>query len=199
MAFKVKDRFFHKAKTENYFARSVYKLEEIDKRFQVIKSNQLVLDLGYHPGSWTQYASEVIGKDGRVVGIDLYSINEKLLPLGNVRLFEKDIFDIKKPQDLGVDDFFDVVLSDMAPKTTGIKSVDQLKSLALVESIFELLPILLKPKGNLVAKIFESQGAQDFLKKQKSLFKEFHYLRPEATRKTSKEYFVIGLGFKGGK
>jgi 23S rRNA (uridine2552-2'-O)-methyltransferase len=197
MAFKVKDHFFHKAKTENYFARSVYKLEEIDKRFKIFAPGQKVVDLGYHPGSWTQYASEMVGREGIVVGIDLYSINDKLLPLGNVKLFEKDIFDVHSPKDLGVNESFDIVLSDMAPKTTGIKSVDQLKSLALVESIFDLLPKLLKPKGHLVSKIFESQGAQDFLKLQKNKFKEFHYLRPEATRKTSKEYFVIGLGFKG--
>lgn len=197
MAFKVKDHFFHKAKSENYLARSVYKLSEINDRFQILKPGQLVLDLGYHPGSWSQYASEIVGDEGLVVGIDLYPINEKLVPVKNIRLFEKDIFDLKGPQDLNVDQKFEIVLSDMAPKTSGIKTVDQLKSLSLVESIFELLPKLLIPKGHLLIKVFESQGAQDFLKQQKKLFKEFHYLRPEATRKTSKEYFVIGKGYIG--
>ena len=197
MAFKVKDHFFHKAKNENYLARSVYKLSEINDRFQILKPGQLVLDLGYHPGSWSQYASEIVGEDGLVVGIDLYPVNEKLVSVKNIRLFEKDIFDIKGPQDLNRDQKFDIVLSDMAPKTSGIKTVDQLKSLSLVESIFELLPKLLVPKGHLLIKVFESQSAQDFLKQQKKLFKEFHYLRPEATRKTSKEYFVIGKGYMG--
>ncbi len=196
MTFKVKDHFFHKAKKENFLARSVYKLEEIDERFKIIKKNDLVIDLGYHPGSWIQYTSEKIGVNGMVIGADVRDINTKLLNVKNVRLFQKDVLTIESMIDLGVNDQFDVVLSDMAPNTTGVQSVDQARSLNLVEMVFFLLPKFLKPGGNVVVKVFESNDAQLFLKEQKKHFSEFHYLRPKSTRSVSKEYFVIGKNFR---
>lgn len=193
--FKVKDHYYQKAKDENYLARSVYKLEEIDQRYKVLRKGDWVVDLGYFPGSWAQYTSPKVGPEGKVVGIDIQGVNKKL-QLANVTLFEKDIFSVKGPEDLGVDRNFDVVLSDMAPSTTGIKTVDQARSLDLVESVFHLLPLLLRHNGNFVIKVFESNDAQTFLKSQKDRFKEFHYLRPKSTRSISKEFFVIAKGFK---
>jgi 23S rRNA (uridine2552-2'-O)-methyltransferase len=194
--FKVKDHYFNKAKTENFFARSVYKLEEIDEKFKILKPGMQVVDFGYHPGSWVQYVSRVIGDEGRVVGIDIREVNKKLSGIKNVRVYQKDIFDIQDLTQLGVEGPFDVVLSDMAPNTTGIKSLDQDRSLNLVESVFGLLPKFLKPGGNFVIKVFDSQHAQTFLKDQKSLFKEFQYLKPKSTRSVSKEFFVIGKNFE---
>lgn len=194
--FKVKDHFFHKAKKENFLARSVYKLEEIDERFKIIKKNDQIIDLGYHPGSWIQYSAEKIGKDGLVIGADIKEINNKLLNIPNVRLYQKDVFSIGNLTELGVSDQFDVVLSDMAPNTTGIQSVDQIRSLNLVEMVFSLLPLFLKPGGNLVIKVFESNNAQVFLKTQKNYFEDFHNLRPKSVRSVSKEYFVIGKNFR---
>jgi 23S rRNA (uridine2552-2'-O)-methyltransferase len=196
MTFKVKDHYFHKAKKENFLARSVYKLEEIDERFKVLKKGDQVIDLGYHPGSWIQYTSEKIGKEGIVIGCDIKEVNNKLLNLSNVRLFKKDVFTIETMEELGVSDQFNVVLSDMAPNTTGVMSVDQIRSLNLVEMVFSLLPKFLKPGGNLVIKVFESNDAQVFLKANKNLFEEFHYLRPKSVRSVSKEFFVIGKNFR---
>lgn len=196
MTFKVKDHYFHKAKKENFLARSVYKLEEIDERYKIFKKGNLVIDLGYHPGSWIQYTAEKIGKEGLVVGSDIKPINTKLLNLTNVRLFDKDVFNIESLKELGVSEPFDVVLSDMAPNTTGIQSVDQSRSLNLVEMVFSLLPKFLKPGGHLVIKVFESHDAQVFLKEQKKSFEEFHYLRPKSVRSVSKEFFVIGKNFR---
>jgi 23S rRNA (uridine2552-2'-O)-methyltransferase len=196
MTFKVKDHFFHKAKKENFLARSVYKLEEIDERFKIISKGNQIIDLGYHPGSWIQYTSEKIGPNGIVIGSDIKEINNKLLNLKNVRLFQKDVFTIESMEELGVSDQFDVVLSDMAPNTTGIRSVDQDRSLNLVEMVFSLLPKFLKVNGNIVIKVFESNDAQIFLKQQKNRFGEFHYLRPKSVRSVSKEFFVIGKNFK---
>lgn len=196
MTFKVKDHFFHKAKKENFLARSVYKLEEIDERFKILKKDDNVIDLGYHPGSWIQYTSQKILPNGMVIGADVRDINNKLLNLKNVRLFQKDVLEIQTMEELGVSDQFDVVLSDMAPNTTGIQSVDQVRSLNLVEMVFFLLPKFLKPGGNVVVKVFESNDAQLFLKEQKKHFSEFHYLRPKSTRSVSKEYFVIGKNFR---
>lgn len=195
MVFKVKDYYFKKAKKENFLARSVYKLEEIDQKYQVLKKGNLVLDLGYSPGSWIQYTSSAIGREGLVVGIDIKEVNNKLLNLQNVKLFQKDIFDVNNLSDLEVDKQFDVVLSDMAPDTTGIKSVDQIRSLDLVEKVFKILPLFLKKGGNFVIKVFEGHEAQVFLKSNKNLFRELKYFRPKSTRSVSKEFFVIGKGF----
>jgi 23S rRNA (uridine2552-2'-O)-methyltransferase len=194
--FKVKDHYFNKAKNDNFLARSIYKLEEIDNKFKILKPGMLVVDFGYHPGSWIQYACKVIGDEGKIVGIDVREVNKKLSGIKNVRIYQKDIFDIHDLKQLEVESQFDVVLSDMAPNTTGIKSLDQDRSLNLVESVFGLLPKFLKSGGNFVIKVFDSQHAQNFLKEKKNLFKEFHYLKPKSTRSVSKEFFVIGKNFK---
>lgn len=196
MTFKVKDHYFHKAKKENFLARSVYKLEEIDDRFRILEKGNKVIDMGYHPGSWIQYTSEKIGVNGLVIGADIRDINTKLSSVKNVRLFQKDVLTIESLEELGVSEQFDVVLSDMAPNTTGVQSVDQARSLNLVEMVFTLLPKFLKPGGHVVVKVFESNDAQLFLKEQKKHFGEFHYLRPKSTRSVSKEYFVIGKKFR---
>ena len=194
--FKVKDHYFNKAKSENFLARSVYKLEEIDDKYKILKPGMQVVDFGYHPGSWIQYVSRVISDNGSVVGIDVREVNKQLTGIKNVRVYQKDIFDISDLAQLGVEGQFDVVLSDMAPNTTGIKSLDQDRSLNLVESVFGLLPRFLKPGGNFVIKVFDSQHAQNYLKDQKGLFNEFHFLKPKSTRSVSKEFFVIGKNFK---
>jgi 23S rRNA (uridine2552-2'-O)-methyltransferase len=194
MGFKVKDHYFNKAKKEQYLARSVYKLEEIDKKFKVLKKKDLVLDLGYYPGSWVQYAHKIAKS---VIGVDIKEVNKKILNLNNVTLFQKDAFEIEDISELGVDSMFDVILSDMAPDTTGIKSVDQDRSLALVEKVFGVLPTFLKKGGNLVIKVFDGNDAQIFLKSNKKLFETFNYFRPKSTRSVSKEFFVIGKGYKG--
>lgn len=196
MGFKVKDHYFKKAKKENFLARSVYKLEEIDDKFKVLKSGDHVVDFGYHPGSWVQYTAKKVGLKGVVVGIDIKPINKKLTPLKNVHLYEKSIFDVDVLSDLERDDLFDVVLSDMAPNTTGIKSVDQDRSLNLIEEVFHILPKFLKPGGNMVIKVFDSHQAQTFLKQNKKVFEEFQFLKPKSTRSVSKEFFAIGKRYK---
>lgn len=197
MSFKVKDHYFHKAKQENFLARSVFKLEEIDKKFKILKKNDWVLDLGYHPGSWVQYTSNFVGPEGQVIGIDIKEVQRGIDTLPNVKLWQRDIFEIQNLSDLGVVSPFDVVLSDMAPNTTGNKTVDQLGSLNLVEKVFSILPLFLKQKGGFVIKVFESHEAQKFLKNElKKCFEEHHYFRPKSTRSTSTEFFVIGKKYK---
>lgn len=197
MTFKVKDHYYKKAKTENYVARSIYKLEEIDKKYKVLKKNDIVLDLGYYPGSWTQYTSEKVLPNGKVVGIDIQEVNTKIDAIENVNVYQKDINDVKSLTELGVTEKFDSLISDMAPKTTGIKSVDQARSLQLVEMVYYHLPSFLKQGGSFVIKVFDSNDAQVFLKSQKHMFNEYYYLKPKSTRSVSKEFFVIGKGFKG--
>ena len=192
----MKDHYFKKAKKENFLARSIYKLEEIDQKFNILKAGDKVVDLGYHPGSWVQYTSQKVGPSGSVIGIDIRPLNKKLAHLKNVKLLECDAFEVNSPSDLGAEDLFDVVLSDMAPNTTGIRSVDQDRSLALVEKVFEILPVFLKENGNLIIKVFDSQSAQDYLKSQKHLFEKLSFLKPKSTRSVSKEFFVIGTKYR---
>lgn len=196
MTFKIQDHYFKKAKKEKFLARSIYKLEEIDQKFKVILKGDRVLDLGYSPGSWMQYISKKIGDNGLATGIDIKEVNKTLIATKNVNLFKKDIFSIESLSEIEVKQPFDVVCSDMAPNTTGIKSVDQDRSLNLVEKVFTMLPIFLKEDGHLVIKVFDSHSAQVFLKEQKPLFKKMQYLKPKSTRSVSKEFFVIGMGFK---
>jgi len=196
MSFKVKDHFYKKAKKENFLARSIYKLEEIDKKFHIIKKGQKALDLGYFPGSWAQYLIEQIGPQGKLAGIDIQEVNESLNQYPNVSLFQMSIEDIKECQTIVELAPFDVICSDMAPKTTGIKSVDQDRSLELVEMVLDLVDDFLVPGGSIVLKVFESQRAQDFLKLQKKNFEHIHFFRPKSTRSTSKEMFVIGKNWK---
>ncbi len=196
MKFKVKDHYFKKAKKENFLARSVYKLEEIDAKHRVLKKGDKVLDLGYYPGSWIQYSAQKVGESGKIVGVDIQEINPKLNLLNNVKLFQKSIFDIKSLEDLEVNERFDVVLSDMAPSTTGIKTVDQSRSVQLVESTIELLDICLNVHGNYIFKIFDGPDVQDLIRDLKNKFEKVAQFKPKSTRSISKEFFVIAKGFK---
>ena len=189
MNFKIKDHYFKKAKEKKFAARSVFKLEEIDKKFKILKKKMHILDLGYYPGSWLQYASPIVGAQGHIYGIDLKPRNQKLdQSLKNITLVQMDFLNVRPIWNGKLD----VILSDMAPDTTGIKSVDQENSLNLITNIFALLPEHLKEGGHIVIKIFDSPQAQTFLKQKKSLFKQFHRFKPRSTRSTSKEFFVIG-------
>ena len=196
MTFKVKDYFYRKAKSEDFLARSIYKLEEIDKKFGILKRSDRVLDLGCHPGSWTQYASEIVGKKGRVVGVDQRYVSEKIIQLSNVKFCQGDVFKIDSLDNLGEADKFSVVLSDMAPQTTGMKEVDQARSLELVMRVMDFLPVSLRQGGRAVVKVFESQEAHGFLKGVSSCFDSVHFFKPHSTRSVSKEFFAIAKGFR---
>ena len=196
MSFKVKDHYFKKAKQENYLARSIYKLKEIDEKFKIIEKGMNVLDLGYFPGSWIQYTCEQVGESGKVVGIDIKPINKKLTGIKNVTVLESDYLDFSDWKSLVPDGKFDVVLSDMAPNTTGIKDVDQARSLGLVEKIIYELPVFLKPNGSLVFKIFDSNDAQIEIRNLRKIFKQVKIFRPDSTRSVSKEIFVVAKNYE---
>lgn len=197
MAYDPHDYYYHKAKKENYVARSVFKLQEIDQRYRIFKQGQFILDLGAAPGSWSQWMSQKIGKNGRIVGIDLSQI---LITLPNAKFFVKDIrdpdlFEFIKSQSLPV--VFDGVVSDMAPKTTGVRVTDQVRSMELCEMALETAEKCLKPDGFLVVKFFHSEAFEELRKKLRKVFRSVDILRPKSTRKESKEIFLISRGFKG--
>jgi len=128
------DELSRKAKTEGYRARSVYKLKELDEKFNLIKPGMTVLDLGAAPGSWLQYAKEKVGAEGKIIGIDLQEIE----PIDGVETIQADI-----TQDIDLPNA-DLILSDLAPSTSGIKDVDQWKSIELNQSVEKIAGKLLK-------------------------------------------------------
>lgn len=191
------DKYFKRAKKENYAARSVYKLKEMDKRFSLFKSGQTVLDLGAAPGSWTQFAGEKVGKKGRVLGVDLQSTKHAFAP--NIVFLQADVFSdspelLEAMEPLAP---FDLVISDMAPKTTGIKFADQANSLELCERAFEVATKYLKVGGHFVVKIFEGGETKDYRDAIRPYFGKLKNFKPHSSRAESKEIFIVGLGFKG--
>ncbi len=199
MAYNPKDYYFRKAKAENYAARSVFKIQEIDERFRIIKPGQKVLDLGAAPGSWSQFASMKVGPQGRVLGIDIQAIK---LTLPNSVFITADMRDLNLEQVMTEHEItppFDVVLSDMAPKTTGIRITDQARSMELCELALTTAERFLKPRGNFVAKLFHSDEFETFRKLLRDRFGKVEVLRPKSTRKESKEIYFIALQFEPKK
>jgi len=199
MAYNPKDYFYHKAKQENFAARSVFKIQEIDQRLRILKPGHKVLDLGAAPGSWSQYASKKVGPKGRVLGIDIQPIK---ITLPNVVFITADMRELdlaKTMAEAGIAPPFDVVLSDMAPKTIGVKLTDQIRSLELCELALATAEKYLKPKGHFVAKLFHSEEFEDFRKKLRERFSKVEIIRPKSTRKESKEIFFVALQYQPPK
>lgn len=198
MAYNKRDHFYLKAKEENFAARSIYKLEEIDLKFKMIKAGMKVLDLGAAPGSWSQYLSNKVGEKGRVLGVDLIAI---ALTLPNALFVHADLRDLNLEKvfiDNGFEPSFDGVFSDMAPKTTGIRFADQAKSMELCELALSIADRFLRPGGNFVCKFFHSDEFQTLKKLMDSRYGKVEVLRPKSTRKESKEIFLIGISKKKG-
>lgn len=193
MAFNPKDHYFLKAKKENFAARSVYKLDEIDKRFHVVKAGDWVLDLGASPGSWSQYASKRVGPNGRVLGIDLTEVKMKL---PSTEFLHGNALEVDWDQILAernMTDGFDLVMSDMAPRTTGIRFTDQARSFELCEWALDLGLKLIKPRGHFICKLFHSDDFQILKKRMVENFEKFEAVKPHSTRSQSKEIFLVGL------
>jgi len=191
------DKYFKRAKKENYAARSVYKLKEMDKRFQIFKKGQTVLDLGAAPGSWTQFAGEKVGKQGRVLGVDIQETKHSFPE--NITFLQADVFSDSPELLEAIKPLapFDVIISDMAPKTTGIKFADQANSLELCERAFEVATKYLKEGGNFAVKIFEGGEINDFRNLIRPYFGKIKNFKPHSSRAESKELFIVALGFKG--
>ena len=193
MAYNPKDHYFKKAKELNYAARSIFKLEEIDQKFRLLKPGQRVLDMGCAPGSWSQYASQKIGPTGKILGVDLTEIQIKL---NNAVFIQADLRGLGLEEVFlqhGFDPLFDLVLSDMAPKTTGIRNTDQARSMELCELALQTARKFLRPGGHFVCKLFHSDDFKVLREEIKKDFAQFEAVKPDSTRKISKEIFLVGL------
>jgi 23S rRNA (uridine2552-2'-O)-methyltransferase len=196
MAYNRKDYYFQEAKRQGFAARSAFKLEEIDRRFRLIRPGDQILDLGAAPGSWSQYASKKTGPKGRIAGVDLDPVR---VNLPNAVFLQEDIRKLDFAiffQKASVTPPFDVVLSDMAPRTTGIKVTDQARSLELCELALDAARKFLKKGGHFVCKLFHSDEFEGFRASLRKEFDRVEILRPKSTRKESKEIFFVCLGRK---
>ncbi len=186
------DFYTKRAREEGFPARSVYKLQEIQKNFRILKPGDRILDLGCSPGSWLLWASKIVGDKGLVVGVDIVPPSLQLLP--NMQFVQYDILTWDTSFLKAVGGPFEVVLSDMAPSTTGSKFVDCQRSLALSECALAIASRLLKAKGFFVCKVFQGPDFARFSDQTKKLFGRVTHFKPKSTRKQSKEIYVIGLG-----
>ena len=191
--YKGADRFTVAAKQQGYPARSVFKLEEIDRRIRLLKGGMHVLDLGAAPGSWMLYAAQKITRSGKLLAVDLSEItipvpeNATFLQ-GDALSLENEALEMYAP--------YDVVLSDMAPSTTGNRMGDQTRSFELFMRALAVAEKLTKPGGAFVGKIFMGEDFSIAKKAVKRIFDEERAIRPEGTRTNSYELFLVGLGKK---
>ncbi len=195
---KVSDYYSKKAKKDKYPARSIYKLEEVQKKHRFLRRGDSVLDLGCYPGSWSLYASEVVGNKGIVVGVDLQEADKYPRPGGaEIHWLCEDIRDPELIQALRrIRPAFKVLISDLAPKTTGNRWADHQKSIALVRRTLALAEMLLHDKGHYLCKVFQGEDYPAFFNEVKERFKMVKTIKPKSSRTESREVFVLGMGYK---
>ncbi len=191
-----RDHFFLKAKQENYPARSVYKLKELNKKFKIITKGMKVLDLGAAPGSWSLGAAEYVGKSGLVIASDIQSTTTHFPE--QVRFYQEDVFNRSTEFEAVLERYapFHCIISDMAPATIGTKFTDQARSFDLCMEAFEVAKKYLMPKGNFVCKIFMGGDFQTLAKTLKPHFENVRNFKPTSSRQESKEIFTVGINFK---
>jgi 23S rRNA (uridine2552-2'-O)-methyltransferase len=191
-----KDAFYKRAKREGYRSRSAYKLLELNGEFHFLKPGDRVIDLGSWPGGWVQVAATQVGNTGRVVGIDLVRLDP--LPLANVILLQGDATDPAQQEKMLslLGSPADVLLSDMSPKLSGIREVDEARSLALCRAALACAPTLLRSGGTLLLKVFMGPEYNTFLAELRAAFVTVKATRPEATRKGSAETYILAVGLK---
>jgi 23S rRNA (uridine2552-2'-O)-methyltransferase len=193
-----KDHFHQRAKREGYRSRAAFKLLEIQQSQRLLRPGQRVVDLGCWPGGWLQVAAEAIGPKGRIVGVDLAAIDPPLVN-ENVIAFCADL-----TQPIVIEELIerlggraDVVLSDAAPKLTGIRAADQAREGALLEGVEGLLGGLLRAGGTLLVKILDGPDAVLVDRRLRGAFETAKTVKPSATRRGSSERYLLGRGYKG--
>ena len=188
------DHFARRAKAEGYEARSVFKLEEIDRKAGLLKPGLSVLDLGASPGSWMSYAARRVGERGLVAGVDIKPLSRGLRP--NERFIERDVNELGGDELAAAAPAFDLVLSDMMPNTIGHKASDHLRSMALAERALELAELWLKPGGHFLVKVFQGAEFESFRAQLRERFSKVKIIKPKSSRSSSREIYLLGLSRK---
>ena len=187
------DQYVTRAQQEGYRSRASYKLLEIDKKDRLMKPGMTVVDLGAAPGGWSQIAADVVGHKGKVVALDILDMD----PIPDVDVIEGDFREedvLKQLMDTLGGRPVDLLLSDMAPNTSGVKSVDQPRAMYLVELALDLAQTVLKPGGAMVGKVFQGEGFDPFLKACRENFTRVVSRKPDASRPRSREIYIVATG-----
>ena len=183
-----RDIYVRQSKVDGYRARSAYKLMEIDEKFKIFKGGLSVIDIGAAPGSWSQYAMK-IAKSGKLISIDL----KKMEPIGNSVQIQGDFTEEKTQEEIkkNINGKVDVVMSDMAVDTTGIKNIDSIQTGELCKEAMFFAKDLMKENGYFISKIFMGGTFNEIVAEGKKYFKEVKVFKPKSSRKDSKESFII--------
>ena len=192
-----RDATYRRAKAAGYAARSVYKLEEIDRRYSIFKSATSVLDLGCRPGSWLQFAAERLGEKGRVVGVDRQALD--ISPVGRVEVLVGDVFSEDLLPRLAPYQPFDLILSDMAPDTTGIAVTDQSRSALLCQRTLDIADHTARRHGHVLLKLLMGEHLHNLRTRIAETYRQVHVVRPQATRSSSSEVYLLGLQRRQGQ
>ena len=182
-----RDQFFKKSKTLGYRSRASFKIIELNKKFNFIKKNSNLLDLGSSPGGWSQIANKII-TSGKILSIDIKDME----PIKNIKFIKSDIFDTncKKLVQEYFNGELDIVISDMAADTTGNKSLDSIRTNQLCVNVIKFSKSVLKPKGVLVSKLFMGEDFIEAKNLAKSIFKKVSFFKPKSSRRESKETYL---------
>lgn len=187
------DRFTRAAKADGYLARSVFKLSEVDRKLGLLRAGQRVVDLGCFPGSWSQYVLERVGPSGRLVGVDL-----KAPELGGGVFIAASVLDVSAEElRAAIGGEADLLLSDMAPNTTGVAFSDHVRQMDLVRRALELAQQVLRPGGSFFVKVFDGEEVPGFQEALRRSFTKVKRHRPEAVRGNSREFFLLAEGYRG--
>ena len=188
------DEYVKKSQKDGYRSRAIYKLKEIQDKDRIIKPDMKVIDLGAAPGGWSQYATQLIGKNGRMVASDILPID----PLPFVEFVQGDFREASVLQELLKvlgSDKADLVISDMAPNMSGVGAVDQPRAMYLCELALDMSQQVLKPGGAFLVKLFQGVGSEEFLREVRHNFKQVKIRKPAASRPRSREVYVLAQGF----
>ena len=186
-----KEEFYSKkAKHEGYPARSIYKLQQINTKHKLLKPGQKILELGAAPGSWAILSAKVIGKEGAIYALDTKKLSKSALGLSNLKFYQADLYNFDFKSELNIK--FDLVLSDAAPNTTGIKSVDQLAAFNLNSEIIKIASENLKVNGALLMKSFQGAKTNELISHLKQIYNQVNIEKPASSKKGSFEIFILG-------
>lgn len=190
------DEFVKRARKEGYRSRAVYKLKEIDERDRLLRPGMIVVDLGAAPGAWTQYVRERVGRDGRVIALDILPMDA----LAGVEVLQGDFTTdtvVQALLDALAGRPADLVISDMAPNITGIDSADQARAMYLAELALDFSAQVLKPGGAFLVKVFQGRGFNELYKVMQQRFARVATRKPKASRPRSPELYLLATGFRG--
>jgi 23S rRNA (uridine2552-2'-O)-methyltransferase len=191
------DYYYRRSKEEGYPARSVFKLQQIQEKFRIIRRGDRILDMGASPGSWSLYLLSVLAGSGKVTGVDLDLPDQRLVGRRGYRFLHGDFYDPEILASVAEDAPFDLIASDAAPSTIGNRITDTTRSLEMAFHILAVAERHLSPGGRFLVKIFQGGGEKQIMDRMKTVFETAKAFKPMASRRESMEVYLVGIGFRG--